>query len=137
MIILKYNALFKVSAIPTTVAESIMNMHSYKVRTFKKPIIIATMNKEGDWEVARHQSRIKNNSCIIDYTQTLMFTDVVPLTQVEVGTEPQRMTGFGRMRLRNETGVYHAAQSAGGSDTRGSLPFQKAAQSGVCTFFSQ
>ena len=48
-IILKYKALFQGTSIPTTVAESTTNMHSYKVNTHKKLIII-TMNKEEDWE---------------------------------------------------------------------------------------
>jgi hypothetical protein len=50
-------------------------MHSYKVQTFKAPIIIITiMNKEEDWEVARQQSWIKSNSYI---------TNVAPLTQLK------------------------------------------------------
>jgi hypothetical protein len=47
-VILKCKALFQGTSIPTTVAESTTDMHSFKVNTHKNRSL--SMNKQEDWE---------------------------------------------------------------------------------------
>ena len=65
-IILKYKALFQGTSIPTTVAESTTNMHSYKVNTHKNPIII-TIHEQG-----RRLGVSSNSSIGFEKTHTLL-----------------------------------------------------------------